>query len=410
MMHADLSNSAIRRLEHALRSGRLSPEMQTRGKRLLERLRSPVNVTVFGPCQAGSVGLVNVLAGRRLIPGHNRLTVAEVTWGPDDRVTLKRADGRSETRHGRLAPDAPLDGVTEIRVEAPLPLLERMRIRKIATNIADPAHDAVVCQAIAEANIALWSTAEFAGAERALWSHVPDRLKDHAFLVLAEAERLAADGILAERLRMLGETAGDEFYSIVPVATKRALNALMAGTARNEAEWTASGAAALEAFVQRDVEAGRQADLDSALLFLSRLGIDLPAEPETPAPRPDDAHSGAHASSPAEAEADTMRTKAPPPPDALRREALSLLTGETEALRDAIATGDSAAVLAACHGAAEMVAAELAGAPDGGPFAEIALDVADTLLLLQTESGVAAEDGLRALLQLRREIETAEVQ
>jgi hypothetical protein len=118
----------------------------------------------------------------------------------------------------------------------------------------------------------IWCSQAFTPAERWLWSAMPDRLKDHGFLVLTKADELIREGTLADADRRLDDIVAEEFHSLVPVATLQGLAALCRDTGTDRDALAASGAEALISALLAHVEQGRRADLDAALLFLSRFG------------------------------------------------------------------------------------------------------------------------------------------
>ena len=280
------------------------------------------------------------------------------------------------------------------------------------------------------ADIVLWCSQEFTPAEQWLWSALPERLKDHGYLVLTKADRLVREGTLSDRIADLEDIVAEEFHSLVPIATLQGLAALFAdGGADNEA-LAASGATALKDALLRHVEQGRRADLDAALMFLSRFGGELPTAP-APAQPPAAAHSESPTVAPVAVDAapdpvpETPETPAETPeepasevvaeadtagddPDLPVGDAIAILTGCGRELGESEAAAtDPVQVLARCADSAQAAADALESAGDDrlAPRIATALDVADKLVLIQLEgSEEAAADAVTLLLQLRRDL------
>ena len=290
------SSLVIAALEAALTSGRLPLTAEATARRLVSRLSSPVRVAILGLPGSGKSELLNMLAGQPIVPRDARLTTIWLNYGKRPRTLVHLPDGRTEPHDG-LLPEGVEDAQPErVEIEAPLPILEQISLTEVASDASISSQRAAIAEAVNGADMLLWCTQDFSGAEPMLWSHVPEPLKDHAFLVLAKADELHRDGVLTRRMADLEEVVADEFHSLFPVAARQGLTAVSA-TPPNSREFTASGGRALVAAILRHVEQGRRADLDNARLFLSRNGFAEQAGPANAAPpaSPDPAPSPAPA-------------------------------------------------------------------------------------------------------------------
>jgi hypothetical protein len=417
MSSADPAGNVVARLSAAVASGALPPGTQARAERLLGRLTAPVRVAVLGLPGSGRTGVLNLLAGRRVVADGAGLPSLSVMSGPVERTVLIGFGGRETPRAGPPPAAAALPAdVERIRVEMPLPVLSRIALYEPAMGRSRARRAAAVAAAAEEADILLWCTQGFGAEERALWRAVPDAAKDHSFLVLAKADRLMAEGALADRMSALEPIVAEEFLCLLPVATPQALAAFGRDGGPDEAALKASGGRALIAAVTRHVDEGRRADMDAALLFLSRLGADAPlaapaaGRPARPA-RPSRPATARRASRPAP-------EPAPGPDDSRRGPLGAMLAQLRERAADlaAIAGEDAAAdpqrVLDHCAETAESLAAMAPDGPTGedgcDALCEDVHEAAETMLLLQLEAGARpAEDAVTLLLQLRRDLEAA---
>ena len=138
-------------------------------------------------------------------------------------------------------------------------------------------------QILPHVDIVLWCTEDFSQDERDLWATVPDALKDHSFLVLTRADRLAAHGRLTDCIAQLQDIAADEFNGFFPTSTVQLTKAAKSGEAFCDTQFAASGVKALAEAVTSMAASGHRADVDSALVFverhgLSSIGADVPVE------------------------------------------------------------------------------------------------------------------------------------
>jgi hypothetical protein len=437
------------RLQALLGTAALPGRAALAGHQLLQRLTSPIRVAILGHPGSGKSQLLNLIAGERLLPAGARLPSVEVRFGPTRRIALVAADDRETAISigdlARLQPDAaPL-----LRIEAPLPILSTLTLIEVGAGGTAEEERAAVQWAAARADMVIWCSQAFTPAERWLWSAMPDRLKDHGFLVLTKADELIREGVLAERIAEFEDVVAEEFHSLVPVATLQGLAALFGPNGTDRDALAASGAEALIAGILSHVDQGRRADLDAALLFLSRFGggsaTPVPAlvaeaapepapvaAPPAPIPAPPAfvaaplafvvAPSAPVAAPPVFVSAPPTPVAAPPvaaaplppsPPlpaqnDSVAR-ALDILRGAAAPLLARMdAEGHVEDILEGCAQAAQAVADTLdpLTVPD---LLDEAMEVAEMLVLLGLErSETAAADGVTLLLQLRRDLSFAE--
>jgi energy-coupling factor transporter ATP-binding protein EcfA2 len=391
--------SVAPRLAAALRAPSLPGRAALAGQQLLQRLTSPIRVALLGHPGSGKSQLLNLIAGERLIPAGTRLPPVEVRFGRERRMTLVGADGQEAEARPEDLGTIRHDAAALVRIEAPLPILSTLTLVEVGTAGTAEEERAGVQWAASRSDMVIWCSQAFTPAERWLWSAMPDRLKDHGFLVLTKADELIRAGTLADRIAELDDIVAEEFHSLVPVATLQGLAALCGDKGTDRDALAASGAEALIAALLAHVEQGRRADLDAALLFLSRFGggtgEPAPAQDARPDPAP---VSEPGAVAPAAAEADETVSRAL---DILRGAAGPLLARMDEA-------GHAEDILEGCAQAAQAVADTIDPAALPALHDE-ALEVAEMLVLLGLErSETAAADAVTLLLQLRRDLSLAE--
>jgi energy-coupling factor transporter ATP-binding protein EcfA2 len=400
------------RLAALLKTAALPARAGLAGQQLLQRLTSPIRLAILGHPGSGKSQLLNLIAGERIIPAGAVLPTVEVRFGPARRALIVGADGRE-----REVPLAALgtmgrEAAPMVRIEAPLPILQTLTLIEVSGAGTAGEERAAVQWAAAKADMVIWCSQAFTAAERWLWSAMPDRLKDHGFLVLTKADELIRAGTFAAQMAALEEVVAEEFHSLVPVATLQGLAAMDGVAGTNREALAASGAEALISAILGHLEQGRRADLDAALLFLSRFGSGAGAEAapapaevaEAPAPATVAAPVEAPVTVPAAATVDetlagdesVIRAL-----DVLRGAAGPLLARMEEA-------GHAEDILEGCAQAAQAVADMID--PEVQPkLHDEALEVAEMLVLLGLErSETAAADAVTLLLQLRRDLSFAE--
>ena len=449
-------DTVVDRLKAALDGEAMPKAARDYAKHLLARLSQPVRVSVLGTPRSGKSELVNMFVGRRLIPIEAQLPTTEFVWGETEAMTVTAADG-SIRRFDYIDLETLSGGSAAfLKLEIPADILRRINILEVVTNGAHEEIESAIDWAVRRTDIALWCSQTFNDLEQAVWSRVPDSLKDHAFLVLTKADVLSAENKLSTRVAELESVVAEEFHSLFAVATLQAVRAVDGGTV-DEAMFHASGGGALTSEILRHAERGRRADFDSAHMFLARYQIrDIPratrpantpapvsAEPVVEAPRaeavtepkPEVADLAAKPASPVAAEVAPAPEPAPPPePEpvaesapamqieepALRLENTELFVNAVQFLKrrgDGLAEtagtlgeGATKPMVQTCVDAVEhlvdLFSQEDTGCPATDAFIDELAEASDMMVLMQVEEGDGpAADAVTLLLQLRRDME-----
>jgi hypothetical protein len=387
------------RLAAALETGGMPRGAGARGAQLLARLKAPVSVVVMGPPGSGKTSLVNLLIGRPVVPEGIDLPVTEIVSGPVPRTVFTLSDGTIRAVDGIAAPETMAEDAILVRLELPVPVLDSLSLTEIRVAGSHAEQRAAVDWAVRRADIVLWCSQGFGPGERDLWSAVPETLKDHSFLVLTMADQLQMKGLLQDRIAILSDVVAEEFHSLMPLATLHALAARNAQSRENPALWAASGGSALMRALLRQVQTGRAADADSALVFLSRY-----ASGDLPVP-------AAAVTAPV-ASAEAVPAPAGRRGDGFIGSAIEFLAARSGELVRGLPEDDAdrrAFVLDHCLSTATELGGLLMQADPGDPAAaDLQEDMAeglDMLLLLQLEkTDAAAADAVTLMLQLGKEL------
>ncbi len=274
MTEIGLLNQTIRHLEATAKSSELPASQKERGESLLQRLTSPIRMTLLGLPGSGKTELVNMLVGQRLMPAIPDLPTTELVYGDEPGCRVVYGDG-SEVRMG-WPEDVGFDWTDAVfvKVEYPLPILKDVSLLEIVTDGSPQDLSNALNWAIPRTDMTLWCTQEFSRLENALWVQVPDSLKDHGSLVVTRADELGLSGELPHTLKRLSTIAENEFQNLHAVATTHFLAAIGPDGKIEEGVRKSTGAGAILDAVMGDIHRGRQADMDAAEVFLARFGVD----------------------------------------------------------------------------------------------------------------------------------------
>ncbi len=399
-MNESSAASVLNQLEKSLVSGNLSADAKQKGEHLLARLKSPVRTVILGLSGSGKSQLLNFLAGQCIVPYDTALPSIELSWAEQSRTIVTRVDGTIETHEGIVLEELATTGAEFVKIEAALPILERISLLDVAVHGSIDNQTATIDWAIGRADIVLWCSQVFGPEERELWSRVPDALKDHSFLVLTKADAVSSAGELQTRISDLHDVVAEEFHSLFPLATLQAIAASQQDGAVDKSVLSASGGAALIAAILKQVALGRRADIDSVVLFLNRNGA-MPSAVTRSGGRSDVKRASESAEANALSTGDLFSTAF----EYLQERAANLTCIQSEPGAEY-----SSDILKHCNETANYLADIFmkdeyiaAGPPE---LQDDLMEATDMILLMQLEEGESpAADAVTLLLQLRRDIE-----
>jgi len=249
MIHDIRFDATVERLRALIGTGGLAPRTAEQASNLVARLETPVRIALLGPEGRGRAEAVAALLGAPVLPDLPDRPAAEIRWGETPRTEVRRVDGtRRPERDVARAFDDP--DATLVTLERPLPALRRMSLLDLGADARPDDLRGALAWAETRADVLVWWSADFSAAEREAWEAAPAHLRDHGFLVLWRA---VAGPVGAPRAAAQG---GGAFVRV-----------LTAGPAEAGG---GDGVRALAAELWRHVEFGRQADADTALMFLRK--------------------------------------------------------------------------------------------------------------------------------------------
>lgn len=410
--HATQATTA--QLQAVLERQALPQKARQAATHLLRRLSNPVRVSLFGSPDAGKSTLMNVLAGKTILtPGQLTCPVA-LSYGELEKTVVTTGAGGQLELDGVDIDGAIAAGAARIDVQLPLGSLQDISLLETAIDRDDPDMPSQMSWAVNRTDICLWCSRGFTAADSTMWHHVPEALKDHAYLVVTKVDQLSEPGALKEHLTALAPVINSEFHAVLPVAGRAALAALEArDTEIDVARWTGSGADALTKAIRQHAARGRREDLDNAQLFLARFGNEgLGARPEsapvvapTPAPK-------LAATPPPAAQAAKPLAQEPPTEHApeLWMAAAQTLAASAAPMREVAAIEDGpqrlSGILEACGDVVAQITefAEENSAAMGDDLIDALFEATEMITLLQMEGGeMPCLDAIALVTQLKSE-------
>ncbi|RBI87633.1 hypothetical protein DRV85_01535 [Rhodosalinus halophilus] len=385
------TTAALARLEAALNAPGIPERAAQDCARLLDKLRRPARISIFGSRAADTRWLLCAILGADPLAGAQGWPAIELAHGDPPRAKVTLADGSTLAREGPPAADLLSSEPVFLSITVPWPALKRMSFLALPAT-ADPAEQAAaLAWAARRTDIAIWCTRRFDAAEAAIWAEAPARLKNHALMV-----QVATDA--APPLACQATEAFEGTFTVARAPERLGQDDKPRGLDR------------LLARLEADIDEALRADVDAARLFLHRFGHLAAAQA---GPRSVEDGPSARGNPAA-------RTRDDSRPDRERVELLSepllylrrraRLLHETLELCEAGAGDWAAEVLAGCTETLEGLRERAARWPEDDfrahELREAVEEACDVSVLLQAEGGEdQVEDAAVLLEQIRQEFE-----
>lgn len=407
--------SVIEQLEVALGNEKFPAELHQWGTQLVSHLRKPVQVAVIGLPGSGKSALINMMLGQQVIPRLDGVSVIEVAGGTSVRSMFETEDGSIIRLNGLLADTPAPPGTIRARQEMPDQDLDTQNYVEVNLPGEFGHQKSIVNWTTQWADIILWCTERFDQSEQKLWQDVPEETKDHSLLILTKADQQLMRGVLADRISGLEDIVAEEFLGLYPVATLQAAASRDVDAQFNPRLWDSSGGKELHECVQRQVQAGRSADLDQAQMLLNQLppgqraaASASKAETASPAPKattPEPQADGKQITDGDWHNVDPQKERAFGEAIQLLQNCADDMLGKLSPFEDP----DPDKVLDQCVETANALAEILGDASSMDPSVKVVqddvLETSEMMMLLRLEKGEdAAADAVTLLLQMKKEI------
>lgn len=269
---SDVTSSAelVSRLTRLVEGVDLSKADRTLAERCLRRLGQPLRLTVFGTEPKHAISLINLMIGQSVVsPSLSRARI-QFLHGETAYARLQYRDGSQERIEGKDFRRLFEDNPSRVRIYVDLPVLKKLSIL-VATETNPKGLCADVDKTLPPADISIWAGAELSPPLIEAWERLPDRLRDHSYLVLSPEMQMASWNEIAQ-----------DFVEIMRVDPRRAQDAKEAEGGVDKVEFKESGGAKIVKTIKKEIDILTQASVDAAEVLLMRYEDQLAELPAAP--------------------------------------------------------------------------------------------------------------------------------
>ena len=266
MSEDNRAKHAADRLKLLIEQADLSRTDKALAERCWRRLAQPLRLTVFGTDTKHAVSLINLMIGQPVVsPSISRARI-QFLHGETAHARLQFRDGTQRRIEGSEFRHLFDDNPSRVRIYIDLPVLKKLSMLVAAEK--DPTSlCADVDKTLPPADIAMWAGAELSEPLTEAWVNMPDRLRDHSYLVLSPQMNYANWKEIAQ-----------EFVEVMRVDPLAAIEAKERRGGVDKVAFKDSGGAQLVRTVKKEIDLLVQSALDASEVLFLRYADQL--EPE----------------------------------------------------------------------------------------------------------------------------------
>ena len=267
-MAGDIKTETVARLAQALKSGRLSSNAEEMAGQCLKRLESPLRLTILGTNSTYANRLLNLIVGAKCVdPGAGHVTMQVMHNDRPAAVSIYADETRKTFKDEDIV--LAFDGnPSRVRVGYDLPSLRKISVLRVSADTTAGLAQSIRWS-VMPSDVVLWCGTQFGEADKKIWAALPQRIRDHSYLIQP------LDGVAA------AETLDDSgFFDLLRIDPRAAMAARERPGGVDKISFKNAGGTALVRAVKKEIENSEQAALDAAQVILIRHAKDLEGLPE----------------------------------------------------------------------------------------------------------------------------------
>lgn len=197
-MPGEAPDALAARLLQLLDDGAFPKRCQNMARALAKRLSAPLRLSIIGPCGAGKSRILNLIAGTDIVAPGALLPPLTLRYTDEWQTTHTDASNNRSHYKGNQIARAAAAGAVLIEVGGPIEGLRSLELLEV--DLPEPEHEqrAALNWVARRSDICLWCNSDPTENDFDLWAEMPDRIKDHAWLINTHTETEAVADALVE--------------------------------------------------------------------------------------------------------------------------------------------------------------------------------------------------------------------
>ena len=267
-MIGDMKTQTAARLAQALKSGRLTSNAEEMAGQCLKRLESPLRLTILGTNSTYANRLLNLVVGAKCVdPNAGHVTMQVLHNERPAAVSIYEDETRKTFKDDDIV--LAFDGnPSRVRVGYDLPSLKKISVLRVSADTTAGLAQSIRWS-VMPSDVVLWCGAAFGEADKKIWAALPQRIRDHSYLIQP------LDGVITEEMM---NASG--FVDVLKLDPRAALAARERPGGVDKTSFKNAGGTALVRAMKKEIETSAQAALDAAQVILIRQAKQLEDLPE----------------------------------------------------------------------------------------------------------------------------------
>ena len=259
MIENETAKRTAVRLRRLIEKDEISRSDRHLAERCLRRIEHPLRLTLFGTDPQHAISLLNLMIGQPVVSPSIPRARIQFFHSEVPHARLQFRDGTQKRIEGAEFRNLFADNPSRVRICLDLPVLKKLSI--ILATDSDP--DLLCSDAektMPGADISIWAGGDFGGPMLSVWRNLPDRLRDHSYLVFGPKMDVES----------WAEIEG-EFVEVLRVDPRRAQEAKSRKGGVDKASFRDSGGAQIVKTIKKEIELLTQSALDAGEVLLARF-------------------------------------------------------------------------------------------------------------------------------------------
>lgn len=270
MIENDVEKETALRLRRLIEKTELSRSDRHLAERCLRRIEHPLRLTLFGTDPGHAISLLNLMIGQPVVSPSVPRARVQFFHADAPHARVQYRDGSQEKIQGSDFRKLFADNPSKVRIYVDLPVLKKLSI--IVAAEPDPVE---LCSDVEKtlpgADISIWTGGPLGDPMRRVWQELPERLRDHSYLVPSPMMDMQSWQDIAQ-----------DFVDVFCVDPRRAQEAKNHPGGVDKVTFKEAGGTQIVRTIKKEIEVLVQSALDTGEVLLARFADQVEDQEEVP--------------------------------------------------------------------------------------------------------------------------------